>query len=349
MQRLRKTEKTCHAAFGQNGVRTVSAWRRNFLLCGLTLPWLFACTSAPKISIPSIIPSRQRDIFLDYYNASMGVNMAQFVDTHIIAIDGIVLKLRIAFPVQSRGRWPIIVFCPDLGTRPEGYDKLTGAIAGAGYLVITISPQMAPSRNNVEAVLRRNTLRAQYTRFVLDRKIEVLRALGDDDTNIDFNSIGAIGHGDGAWTTMELIGWGRGYDRSLDMADARIQAAIAITPSIVANRSAAANDVSPAIYGRGMTISSYDGITKLPHETGLMGLGLPLSSPSFGGLLPSSQAISTTRGDTYGKETLAAGIATSLMFLDWCLKNQRDRIEELNQLNGRDIPGIHQNMVFGRS
>lgn len=334
----------------QNDAKPAFFARREILLSGLATSFLAACSTSSKIGMPSIGLGKSKDIFLDYYNAAMGVNMAQFTDAHIIAIDGIVLKLRIAAPVQSRGRWPIIVFCPDLGTNPQGYDSLTGAIASLGYIVITISPQMAPSRNSVEAILRRNTLRAQYLRFALDRKAEILRALGDDDTNIDFNAMAAMGHGDGAWTALELIGWGRGYVRSLDMADARIKAAIGITPTIAPNHQASpANAVSPAIYGRGMVINSYDGITKLPHDTGLMGLGLPLSSPSFGGLVPSSQPNATTRGDSYRKETLSAATATTVMFCDWCLKNQRDQIDELNELNGRAIPTINQNMIFGRS
>ncbi|KAF0184978.1 MAG: hypothetical protein FD163_1675 [Hyphomonadaceae bacterium] len=324
--------------------------RRDILLSGLALGFLTSCSAGPKINLPSIVPNKSRDIFLDYYNAAMGVNMAQFTNTQIVAIDGIVLKIRIASPVQSRGHWPIIIFCPDLGTTAQNYDNLTGAIASLGYLVIIIDPQMAPSRNSVEAILRRNTLRAQYMRFALDRKTEILRVLGDDDTSIDFNSMGAIGHGDGAWTALELIGWGRGYGRSLDMADARIKAAVGITPTIAPNYQARpANAVSPAIYGRGMVVNSYDGIARLPHGTALMGLGLPLSSPSFGNLLPSSQPSAASRGEKYRKETLSACIATSSMFFDWCLKNQRDRIDELNQINGRSIPLINQNMIFGRS
>lgn len=301
------------------------------------------------IRMPAILPKNNDDIFLQYYNAASGVPAINFHDSTISAIDGVTLNLRIATPIVIIGKAPVIVFIPDLGAQANSYDLLVGALVNNGFAVIVVAPpNVRTPRTDNNTILRRNAARAQYIRFVLDKKADILGFLGEDIRKIDQNKIGVLGHGDGALTALELIGWSRSLNFSLDYADARINAAIALAPRFETGVRNTASNARRVIYGRGMVIADYQSVEDMPRNTGLMGLGLPISGADFGNLLYSPNNPRRRRSERPARECLASSIAAASIFYDWLLKDKRERVEDLNHLNSRAIPNLNESMLFGR-
>lgn len=276
---------------------------------------------------------------------------AKFINLEIDDFSNKKIYLRFAVPYIFSGKLPLIICCPDSEALSESYDIMTGAVCARGYILLTILSEEINIPPNVEPLAFKSMRRALNIRLALDKLNEISLALGADRNKIDINSIGVAGHGEGAWTALELIGWGRGLIPNFDLADARIKSAFALnpsnlSPSLYAKRKANNN----ASYGRGLIAGDLNYLPTFPEGSGLFALGLPPVRKGFGGILGKfSNRNRKIEADKPQTEMLAASLAAAGLFFDWSLKNQKSRIYDLAGLDGRVIPQTNNQMTFTRA
>lgn len=288
-----------------------------------------------------VLGTGNKDPFLEYFNMAMSAPLAVYKNVTIKCFDGKNIDVRVAAPaIAENERLPIIAAVTDTDITAN-YDLVSGSVAQAGYLVLTISMPEIGRVGSQEIV---NARRAQYLRFMLDKIPDILNEYGISKNKVAADKIGVAGYGDGAWTALELIGWGRGLKPSSSLADGRVLGSFALMPT-PAPRAPETADTKGIIYGRGMIAGNIDSLPIPPKNSGLLGLGLPKSSKGFGGLL------GHTRGkkEKAEREILAASCASACLFFDWALKNEGDKLEALAKLEGREIPNIHQPMKLVRA
>ena len=151
---------------------------------------------------------------------------------------------KIYYPDNARSPRPMIIFSHGLGGSRGGYGYLGEHWAGRGY--ISVHLQHAGSDDAVwmaagisaYAALKRavadpqNALdRAEDVHFAIDRMLALDHQAGSPfEGLVNEKQIGMAGHSFGAWTTLAVVGEKTAADHSL--ADARIKAAIAMSPPV---------------------------------------------------------------------------------------------------------------------
>jgi len=274
----------------------------------------------------------------------MGVPMAQFVNTKLRAFDKSEIGIRMAYPLVSDGRWPIIICSVDDNADPISYDLMVGTMAAKGYFVILVMPSDVMHPNSKASKITNNTRRAQQVRFTLDKIIEVTSILGDVQKRIDFDTIGIAGHGEGAWTALELIGWNRMLLPNSDLADGRIRGAYSLMPTPVSSDDENnTNQRRQIIYGRTMIAGDLDSFPDPPTGSGVIGLDLPSKSSGFGGLLGrirGKKREDKKHDEQPQREILATACVAAGYFFDWSLKGKKDKFNEILSMNGKEIPSV---------
>ncbi|MBN8646618.1 MAG: hypothetical protein J0L55_01595 [Caulobacterales bacterium] len=315
--------------------------RRSAIITALGAPCFLAANANAK---PFGFFGSNKDSFKDAFDACMGVPMAQFVNTKLRAFDKSEIGIRMAYPLVSDGRWPIIICSVDDNADPISYDLMVGTMAAKGYFVILVMPSDVMPPNSKASKITNNTRRAQQVRFTLDKIIEVTSILGDVQKRIDFDTIGIAGHGEGAWTALELIGWNRMLLPNSDLADGRIRGAYSLMPTPVSSDDENnTNQRRQIIYGRTMIAGDLDSFPDPPTGSGVIGLDLPSKSSGFGGLLGrirGKKREDKKHDEQPQREILATACVAAGYFFDWSLKGKKDKFNEILSMNGKEIPSV---------
>lgn len=315
--------------------------RRSAIITALGAPCFLAANANAK---PFGFFGSNKDSFKDAFDACMGVPMAQFVNTKLRAFDKSEIDIRMAYPLVSDGRWPIIICSVDDNADPISYDLMVGTMAAKGYFVILVMPSDVTPPNSKASKITNNTRRAQQVRFTLDKIIEVTSILGDVQKRIDFDTIGIAGHGEGAWTALELIGWNRMLLPNSDLADGRIRGAYSLMPTPVSlDDENNTNQRRQIIYGRTMIAGDLDSFPDPPTGSGVIGLDLPSKSSGFGGLLGrirGKKREDKKHDEPPQREILATACVAAGYFFDWSLKGKKDKFNEILSMNGKEIPSV---------
>jgi dienelactone hydrolase len=248
--------------------------------------------------------------------------------------DGRTLQVRAHIPTGVEDRMPLLILFGDAAVPPERYAMLAAPLAGHGYLVLV--PICEPDSRDSPA--QREQRRSAQARFVLDRILAVRSVLGASIERLDPNRIGAIGHGEGAWSALSMIGWGRGLRPDSTASDGRVSAAIGFMPSATPPATIESQAVS-RISGQGLVIGDTSQLPTPPPESGLMGVNLAVESPNFGGLIGRA---GRDRAEDARRQrpALSAGLAVAAMFADWVLREDTRMGDALVALDGRTVEGL---------
>ena len=299
--------------------------------------------------------NRGRDSFDTVYEASTGVVAARLRDFSIRAPDGNLCQARLAYPVTVFDRMPLILFCPDAGCKGAMYDPLIGALAASGYFVIALDDPRAVSLKASDGSTLVASLPDQRkpslaeARFLMDMSSEAAQILGPHANRVDASRIGVAGHGEGAWMALNLAGWGSSESDVAITRDGRVMAAFVLAPSALEANRRIVNGVADG--GALALLAGPKGT--LPQAlpgSGLIALGLPARSATFGGLI-GNPAVERRKGSRQVMEQkpLAAAVAAASIFFDWGLKRQGDRKRTLLGLNGRVVEGLAQPLQLSRA
>lgn len=321
---------------------------RRSLVCAIGLFFGGCASSKDAATKPPPLFTNQGDSFSQSFNSCLGVPMANYYNYNLKAYDDAMVQIRVAYPIAPTGKLPIIACTVEEGTDPSSFDLMIGALASKGFFVTLILPSKITPPKGIDPNVHKNTRRAQQIRFVLDKMYEIVGFLQSERLNVDFENIGIAGHGEAAWTALELIGWGRGLLPSSELADGRIKAAFALKPSPSSLQTKIQDmATSRVIYGRTMIAGDLDDIPPPPIGSGVLGLGLPSASSGFGGLL--GRIKDPHKKEKPQREILAAACAAAGFFFEWSLKGKKDRFNDLVALDGKEIPSIDKKLSFVRS
>lgn len=299
--------------------------------------------------------NRGRDSFDAVYEASTGVVAARMRDFSIRAPDGNLCQTRIAYPVTVYDRMPLVLFCPDAGCKGAMYDPFIGALAASGYFVIALDDPRAVSLKASDGsalVATSPDVRGPSlaeARFLIDMTAEAAQILGPRANRVDASRVGVAGHGEGAWMALSLAGWGSSESDVATARDGRVMGAFVLAPTPLEANARIVNAVSDG--GALALLAGPAG--SLPPAlpgSGLIALGLPAQSNTFGGLI-GNPAASRRNGKRQVAEPkpLAAAVAAASVFFDWGLKRQSDRRRTLLGLNGRVVEGLTQPLLLSRA
>jgi hypothetical protein len=324
--------------------RTVLRWRnpsvpqlpRRSVIAALAA----SCAGVPAVAgaqgLGGMFGRREDDPFARILADVSGLPEAQ---TNVLATrlpDGESLQIRATFPAAPPDRLAALLLVPDTGVDPARYDVLATALASQGNLVL------APVCHKVEtdSPSVREQRRTGETRLILDRLLSVRSVLGAAAERLDPNRIGVIGHGDGAWTALGLIGWGRGLRPDSTYSDGRVSAAVGLLPSAAPPERIDSQAVD-RVSGQGLVIGRIETLPTPPADSGLWGVGLAAQSTNFGGLIG---APVRARADDSRRERAALNTAATVaaMYFNWVLMEQSRMGRALAELNGRAVEGLAQ-------
>lgn len=150
------------------------------------------------------------------------------------------VKLRLPTARQSTERFPVIIFSHGLGGSREAGTHWGEFWSAHGYVVVhvqhpgsdesIVEAQQTPAQN--QQALRKAASGEQLRQRLADIKFILDElALRTEFRHADLSRIGMSGHSFGALTTQILVGQSIGA-ASTRLADARIKAAIAFSPSV---------------------------------------------------------------------------------------------------------------------
>lgn len=158
------------------------------------------------------------------------------------------VPVKVYYPADGAGAWPVVIFSHGLGGSREGYGYIGEALASHGYVAI----HMTHLGSDTSIFLNSRNVRAELSRvaadpanlvnrpadvsFVIDR----LEGLNTDDPElkgkIDSKTVGVAGHSFGAYTVLACIG--QTFPAAKSFLDPRISAACAISSPTPANPNA---------------------------------------------------------------------------------------------------------------
>jgi dienelactone hydrolase len=287
---------------------------------------------------------RGPNAFEAIFRNSQGAVAAGFSDFVVQSPEGNTCAARLAYPLVADKKLPILLFCPDDGTNAHHYDQITGPLAAQGYFVMAVDRRQSNNGTARSALTNQQQneqrlRRFAEARFLLDTIDAAAAVLGVKADLVDTARVGAIGHGDGAWIAAGLGGWDRNGAASTATRDGRIFAVVGLLPSLPTTPSRVAAQRSPDGVS-GMFIGDLGSLPTPARGSGLLGLGLEVKSPSFGGLIGSGSTIGSRRLGAPEPQALAAAIAGSVLFFDWTLRGAGDRKKDLMTLDGRRVEGL---------
>jgi predicted dienelactone hydrolase len=156
------------------------------------------------------------------------------------------IPVKIYYPVQGAGPFPVILFSHGLGGSREGYEYLGRQWASHGYVSVHLQhlgSDRAVWENSWSKLLAlrqaahnlQNSLnRPLDVSFALDQMDKLNQSKSPFQGRLDLSRVGAAGHSFGAYTTMAVAGqvFGRPGGRELSLADPRIKAAIPMSTPV---------------------------------------------------------------------------------------------------------------------
>ena len=156
------------------------------------------------------------------------------------------VPVRVRMPAGT-GKVPLVVYSHGMGGDINGGGLWGAAWAKRGIAVIHVqhlgsdiaiyrdapTPADVPARVRGAATPEQLLARVGDVRFVLNEVARRPREAACDLTRVDPDRIGFAGHSMGAWTAQALAGerWPSGGPGGVTLADRRIRAAIALSPS----------------------------------------------------------------------------------------------------------------------
>jgi predicted dienelactone hydrolase len=156
---------------------------------------------------------------------------------------GRVLPVKVYYPKEGKGPFPVIIFSHGLGGTREGYEYLGRQWASQGYFSLHLQHpdsddsvwrgKSRPLQAMREAVTdpKLALQRPLDVKFALDRVSELNLEPGKLQGRLDTNRIGVAGHSFGAFTTLAVAGQVFG-PRESSLGDARVKAAIAMSAPV---------------------------------------------------------------------------------------------------------------------
>lgn len=313
--------------------------RRALIRAGLGLSVAGLAPALPGIAaaqgwMPNPFGRRDADPFATLLTELSGVTAASTTQFATPLPDGEALLVRATLPASPPERMGLLLLVPDTGVDPARYDLLAAGLASQGYLVL------APVCHTVsdDTPAQREHRRVAECRLILDRILAVRSVLGASAERLDPNRIGSIGHGDGAWTALGLIGWGRGLRPDATASDGRVSAAVGLLPGQVPPARIDSQAVD-RVSGQGLVVGRIDALPVPPEGSGLWGVSLQPDSANFGGLIGT---LGRARADDARRErpALTAAMAVSTLYLDWVLKERNESGRALAALDGRTVEGL---------
>ncbi|HEU4620779.1 MAG TPA: hypothetical protein VFS42_01015 [Burkholderiaceae bacterium] len=150
------------------------------------------------------------------------------------------VRLRLPQPRNANERFPVILFSHGLGGGVNGGERWGEHWAANGYIVVHIQhlgsdeSVLKSVENQVEAL--RSLRLAATSNQLIDRSFDVRFVIDElnarpEFKNADLNRIGMSGHSFGALTTQAIAGQ-KFRVRGPQVADSRVRAAIALSPTV---------------------------------------------------------------------------------------------------------------------
>jgi predicted dienelactone hydrolase len=160
------------------------------------------------------------------------------------------VPVKIYYPAQGPGPFPVIIFSHGLGGSREGYQYLGRQWASHGYVSVHLqhvgSDQAVWEKSWSKLLALRqaahnlqNSLnRPLDVSFAIDQLEQLNLEPGPLKGRLDLSRVGAAGHSFGAYTTMAVAGqvFGRPGGREISFADPRIKAAIPMSTPVPRKR-----------------------------------------------------------------------------------------------------------------
>jgi predicted dienelactone hydrolase len=190
------------------------------------------------------------------------------------------VPVKIYYPAQGAGPFPVIIFSHGLGGSREGYQYLGRHWASHGYVSVHLQ-HVGSDRTVWEKswskllALRQaahdpqNSLnRPLDVSFALDELEQLNQSPSPFRGRLDLSRVGAAGHSFGAYTTMAVAGqvFGRPEWREISLADPRVKAAIPMSTPVPRKRAnlsqAYAHITVPCLHMTGTKDDSPIGETK---------------------------------------------------------------------------------------
>jgi predicted dienelactone hydrolase len=156
------------------------------------------------------------------------------------------VPVKIYYPAQGPGPFPVIIFSHGLGGSREGYAYLGRHWANHGFVSVHLQhlgSDRAVWENSWCKLLAlrqaahnlQNSLnRPLDVSFAIDQMDKLNQSKGPFQGRLDLSRVGAAGHSFGAYTTMAVAGqvFGRPGGREISLADPRIKAAIPMSTPV---------------------------------------------------------------------------------------------------------------------
>ncbi|HOW71610.1 MAG TPA: hypothetical protein PKY77_13490 [Phycisphaerae bacterium] len=160
------------------------------------------------------------------------------------------IPVKLYFPAQGQGPYPVIVFSHGLGGSRDGYEYLGRHWAGQGYVSVHLQHEgsdrevwsrsgegmralRAAAANPLNAIDR-----PRDVRFAIDQLVRLNREDPALKGRLDLDRIGVAGHSFGAHTALMVAGQAMvgPLGRETTFADPRVKAAIAMSAPVPARR-----------------------------------------------------------------------------------------------------------------
>ena len=162
------------------------------------------------------------------------------------------VPVKIYYPKDGKGPFPVIIFSHGLGGSRDGYEYLGRYWAGHGYVSVHVQHAGSDSAvwqgvpaDEVKPALEKAILDPQNIRnrpldvtFAIDQVVKLNQGDATFKGRLDLDHIGTAGHSFGAFTTLAIAGqvFAKPRGGSLSWADPRVKAAIAMSPSVPRNK-----------------------------------------------------------------------------------------------------------------
>jgi hypothetical protein len=253
--------------------------------------------------------------------------------------DGSPFRLRIATPLDPPRTVPVVLLAGASAVPINAYDRMISALAGRGYLVIV--PEFVERERETRSEGRWRRLAEM--RYACDQIFAVRAVLGGSAERMEPNLIAAWGHADGCCVAMRLVGFDHNLMPDGTFADGRFRAAVALEPSggFAIDDMGQVGRAYAQSTGGGLIIAGRGGMPPAPEGSGLLGLMIDSHQADLAAAIPVS-----SRRNREGARAFEVGLAASLIYFDWHLRDDRRAAQALNALNGRDVPGLEAPLVF---
>jgi predicted dienelactone hydrolase len=160
--------------------------------------------------------------------------------------------VKIYYPKEGKGPFPVIIFSHGLGGSRDGYEYLGRYWAGHGYVSVHVQHLGSDSAvwqgvaaDEVKQALEKAIIDPQNIRnrpldvtFAIDQVTKLNQNDAIFKGRLDLEHIGMAGHSFGAFTTLAIAGqvFPNRLGDPLSWADSRVKAAIAMSPSAPRNK-----------------------------------------------------------------------------------------------------------------